>query len=420
VSQLFEKVWLSRRRDLEVMAAELSRKTSGRASKGDLLAAGMVGLWQACEKFDPGCGTTLWDFAYIRVSGAMRDELRAMDHLSREARGRARRGEVVALSSPCSIDELIDGHLEMVSGLTSQDDPEALLLRDEARQSVLAAVRSDLDGLPQRLSYVLRATYFGGRRLADLGRELGVTESRVCQMRGEALQLLRRRHVVYCDNCRTKRLDGPDRCPRCQGRFRHLLPGEEVDDLPAARSPAPTARGSAFGEREVRGGAEQSGEAAAPEVGVGHVGRGHRATLTFKGETLSLAEWSRRTGVRVHTIYTRIANGWSVERALTEKTNRTRPGGLQEEEPQDVSEPAEDVGLEDDASPEDVVAAASEASDDVGLRAEMRRLLEQIDEIDCEIAALSMRKVGLISSAKSLVGMTEKSVSTTHSKENER
>jgi hypothetical protein len=44
--------------------------------------------------------------------------------------------------------------------------------------------------------------------------------------------------------------------------------------------------------------------------------------LTWKGETLTLAEWSLRTGIRVKTLLERCRKGWSVEQVLT-----TPPGG---------------------------------------------------------------------------------------------
>ena len=42
--------------------------------------------------------------------------------------------------------------------------------------------------------------------------------------------------------------------------------------------------------------------------------------ITFKGQTLTLAEWGRKTGISKYTIYTRMKrHGWSVEKALTTK-----------------------------------------------------------------------------------------------------
>jgi hypothetical protein len=51
--------------------------------------------------------------------------------------------------------------------------------------------------------------------------------------------------------------------------------------------------------------------------------RHHRGeVLTWNGETLTLVEWSQRTGIRVKTLLQRCRKGWSVEQVLT-----TPPGG---------------------------------------------------------------------------------------------
>ncbi|MGH2816315.1 MAG: hypothetical protein ACRDLC_14295, partial [Actinomycetota bacterium] len=49
----------------------------------------------------------------------------------------------------------------------------------------------------------------------------------------------------------------------------------------------------------------------------------HRGeVLTWEGESLTVAEWSQRTGIRVKTLLERCRKGWSVEQVLT-----TPPGG---------------------------------------------------------------------------------------------
>ena len=46
--------------------------------------------------------------------------------------------------------------------------------------------------------------------------------------------------------------------------------------------------------------------------------------LTWKGETLTLAEWSERTGIRVRTLLERCRKGWSVEQVLTTPPGASR------------------------------------------------------------------------------------------------
>ncbi len=47
-------------------------------------------------------------------------------------------------------------------------------------------------------------------------------------------------------------------------------------------------------------------------------------SLTYKGETLPIAEWSRRTGIKDKTIYMRIQAGWSVEKTLERPLKRAK------------------------------------------------------------------------------------------------
>jgi RNA polymerase sigma factor for flagellar operon FliA len=56
---------------------------------------------------------------------------------------------------------------------------------------LLAELHRAIGALPDRLAHVVRATWFEGRRLADVAEELGVTESRVSQLRTEAVVALR-------------------------------------------------------------------------------------------------------------------------------------------------------------------------------------------------------------------------------------
>jgi RNA polymerase sigma factor for flagellar operon FliA len=58
---------------------------------------------------------------------------------------------------------------------------------------LLAALHRAIGDLPARLGLIVRATYFEGRRLADVAAELGVTESRISQLRTEAVSALRHR-----------------------------------------------------------------------------------------------------------------------------------------------------------------------------------------------------------------------------------
>jgi RNA polymerase sigma factor for flagellar operon FliA len=71
--------------------------------------------------------------------------------------------------------------------LAADDDPEGALLDRERNAYLVDAVKA----LPERLQVVIVGYFFEDRPMQDLGNELGVSESRVSQLRAEALDLLR-------------------------------------------------------------------------------------------------------------------------------------------------------------------------------------------------------------------------------------
>lgn len=198
-------------------------------SRDDLTSAGMLALVQAARGFDPSRGVP---FAARRIAGALLDELRGMDWASRSVRRRAREvdgvrnrlavvlgqtpsTEQVAAASGLSPAELA-AHagdvarasvscLHALSGEAVDElpgrrpvEPDAVLLHREQLAYLADAVRV----LPQRLRVVVDGWFFHDRPMASIATELGVTESRVSQMRAEALVLLRAALdvVLYSDD----------------------------------------------------------------------------------------------------------------------------------------------------------------------------------------------------------------------------
>ena len=220
----FEEVWAERKDDVARIACAVTRYRGDRDQVAVLVSAGQVALWQCLERYDPDRGP-FWPWARTRVRGAMVDELREADRLSRDDRQKVKRGESLApwaLVHSCG--------LEHAEGVRAGDDPEASLQAAES----LAALSREVSRLPERLRHVVERTLVHGDKLAQVAAALGVTEARACQLRGEALSMLRRAHVVYCEICQKKRFDGPQNCPTCGSRLRHLLPGEEVPAEPHA------------------------------------------------------------------------------------------------------------------------------------------------------------------------------------------
>jgi RNA polymerase sigma factor for flagellar operon FliA len=157
----------------------------------DLVSAGIIGLAEAWERYDTSRGVAFEAYAVPRIRGAVIDAIRASDWVPRKARQRSRRtGESLAV-----LVSLDGGHTgddaESHGAERLADDgapvPGAELLAAERRQELVAT----LTGLPEREKMIVTQHYFHGVQLAEIARRLGVTESRVSQLHGRALRMLR-------------------------------------------------------------------------------------------------------------------------------------------------------------------------------------------------------------------------------------
>jgi RNA polymerase sigma factor for flagellar operon FliA len=204
------------------IACHLARRLPPHICVDDLMSVGFVGLVTAYRRFESTRGDDFRAYAEVRIRGAMIDELRTGDPLTRgmrahanraaaakktvEARtGKAADGAAIAAELGLSLDAY-HGYAakSAVGGLVSLDsaaDGELTLqLRDESavpadeqlhlEQSKRAA-REALESLSPRLRKVVELYYGSEMTLREIGEVLGVTESRVCQLQGEALQHMR-------------------------------------------------------------------------------------------------------------------------------------------------------------------------------------------------------------------------------------
>jgi RNA polymerase sigma factor FliA len=188
-------------------------------SRSDLVSAGHLALVRAARSYDETTGVPFARYAALRIRGALVDELRSMDWVSRGARQRARRvvtltdeltgalgrtpsREEVASAMGVAVDEVdlargdaetrvlsiegFDGSIADTVAATGMG-PEESYLVSERLQYLYAGV----DSLPERLRYVVQQLFFHDRPVAELAEELGVTQSRISQLRTEALGLLK-------------------------------------------------------------------------------------------------------------------------------------------------------------------------------------------------------------------------------------
>jgi RNA polymerase sigma factor for flagellar operon FliA len=203
------------------MVREMLFKVPAHVHRDDLASAGYAALVTAAKAFDAGRGIPFGRFAAMRVRGALLDELRGMDWASRSVRARARRADVARQEltarlgrtpSPIELAELlgvavaelgnVDDDVQRAAVLslqgfaagTAEDmvteaslNPEEMLLHRER----IGYLHDAVAVLPERLRFVVESSFLQERPLSEVARELGVTESRVSQLRTEALALLK-------------------------------------------------------------------------------------------------------------------------------------------------------------------------------------------------------------------------------------
>ncbi len=193
----------------------------------DLISAGVIGLLEAMEKYDASRGIKLNTFAYMRIRGAMIDELRSKDWFPRSARSKAKKiGEVirklenklgrypaeeeVAQELNIDLDDYLTmlkdyGNLSIVSiedlSESSGEDKDRIIRyivdeSDDPEQYAEFAemeriLAQELERIPERQKLVLTLYYHEDMNMKEIAKTLGITEARVCQIHAQALISLR-------------------------------------------------------------------------------------------------------------------------------------------------------------------------------------------------------------------------------------
>ena len=149
-------------------------------TRDDLLQAGMMGLVEAAQRYDPAQEVAFSTFAMLRIRGAMLDAIRQSDR-TRERCGR-RRAVVMSLERE-----------RTESGRTLGDvleDPVTGRLEEQG--CARAMVAEALARLPRRWQVVLDLYYRQGWTFREIGEELGVGESWASQLHRKAIEALRK------------------------------------------------------------------------------------------------------------------------------------------------------------------------------------------------------------------------------------
>lgn len=211
---------------VKTLAQRLAQRLPSQVEVADLISVGVLGLIDAAARYKPTLGVPFDAFARRRVQGAMLDSLRDLDWAPRSLRrlrrdvdaavGAARRRlgrepeesdiaaelsmsmaeyeraleqlktlDIGAIRSLDSSSEDGLSHLELA--IDPGEGASAQLERKELREHLARAIRQ----LPERERYILALYFEEELTLAEIGKVIGVGESRVSQLRSLALSRLR-------------------------------------------------------------------------------------------------------------------------------------------------------------------------------------------------------------------------------------
>ena len=209
------------------IAFQVATRFPRHVDREEFVRAGMLGLVEASKRYDASRGVPFSRFAAQRIRGAVLDAARANDWAPRSVRAAARKIEAAEqdltrdLGRPPEPQEIAE-KLGMTTGALStlqdqlrralllaldyrvSDGEEELTLGDlltdrtelqpdeglEQRE-LHAYLRDAVALLPERHRTVVWGYFFGGRSSVSLAEELGVTESRISQLRSEAMEMLK-------------------------------------------------------------------------------------------------------------------------------------------------------------------------------------------------------------------------------------
>ncbi len=208
------------------LAHQMIAKLPANVEVDDLIQVGLIGLTDALSRFDAEQGVQFETFATQRIRGAMRDELRGGDWMSRGTRrqqreieaavhkveqrlGRAPNEAEIAAEMGLALADYQDllskvrgtqlVYLEDMSGDDGDDDyldrhvadessnPVAMLQDHRMREALVAAIKN----LPEREQFVMSMYYEHDMNLKEIAAVLKVTESRVCQLHSQSIARLR-------------------------------------------------------------------------------------------------------------------------------------------------------------------------------------------------------------------------------------
>jgi RNA polymerase sigma factor for flagellar operon FliA len=223
---------------IKYLADRLASRLPGHIIKDDLISAGVLGLIDAIDRFEPDRGIMFKTYAEFRIKGAMIDELRSLDWVPRSVRKKATELERLfrkleqELGHPPTDEEAAEAMgiavpaylklLDEVSAINMVDieafrsegssgrepadvyeiladengvDALAAIGQQEARQVLVEAI----EALPEKERLVVTLYYHEELTMKEIGQVMGYTESRISQIHTKSMLKLRGRLADYFD-----------------------------------------------------------------------------------------------------------------------------------------------------------------------------------------------------------------------------
>ncbi|NBY27907.1 MAG: RNA polymerase sigma factor FliA [Betaproteobacteria bacterium] len=209
------------------LAHHMMAKLPASVEVDDLIQVGLIGLSEALSRYETGQGAQFETFATQRIRGAMLDELRENDWMSRGSRknqkdieqalrrlehrlgrspieseiaaelglslsdyqsllGKVRGTQLIYLEDMGRSGEDDDGFLDRHVA-DNDADPLNLLGDQRLRQALVTAIKT----LPEREQFVMSMYYEQDMNLKEIAAVLNITESRVCQLHSQSVARLR-------------------------------------------------------------------------------------------------------------------------------------------------------------------------------------------------------------------------------------
>jgi RNA polymerase sigma factor FliA len=224
-----EQLILEHMPQIKYIAQRISAKLPSHVELNDLVGAGVLGLLDAIEKFDPSRGVKFKTYAELRIKGAILDSLRNLDWAPRSLRKKSKDLERTykdleqRLGRPASDKEVSDEMgitldefyelVDQIKGLNLGSFQELAAQNDDKNSEPLVKYVPDapqldpffvfhkseirnilggaIDALPKKERLVVSLYYYDELTMKEIGKVLGVNESRVSQLHTKAMLRLR-------------------------------------------------------------------------------------------------------------------------------------------------------------------------------------------------------------------------------------